>query len=172
MNDPGSRDSRRPKRSKATEDVHARLRDADAAYEADQVAPVVPLSDHEPADRYPEQHMPIAGVDAFVDTTASEDDEERSLARADYERFCEVREDVVLNYTYNTARAYWGDLDDIFWWCVHRGFDMFELTDEQMRDYDALLRRRKYSENTIRRRGVVLRHFRAALARRARSDDE
>jgi hypothetical protein len=91
------------------------------------------------AVRYPEYLMPIAG-----ETPTPSDI-----------RFAELREEICLGYAYNTARAYWGDLDDIYHWSVHRGFDILALTDRQFRQYVALLRRRKYSENTIRRRKVA-----------------
>ena len=67
-------------------------------------------------------------------------------------RFEEAREEYLLGYGYNTARAYWGDLEDLYDWCEHRGFDILELTEQQFRQYQALLRRRRYSESTIRRR--------------------
>lgn len=122
-----------------------------------------PLSDDAPADRYPENLMPIAGVDGMAGADPYEDDAETARLRQSYDRFCELREAVLIVYAYNTARAYWGDLDDLFLWCVHRRFSIFELTDAQFRQYVGLLRRRKYSENTIRRRGVAWRHFQRAL---------
>ena len=74
-----------------------------------------------------------------------------------YQRFSELREEVLLSYGYNTARAYWGDLDDVFMWAAERDKDVLALTEKEIRQYIALLRRRKYSESTIRRRVTALR---------------
>lgn len=72
--------------------------------------------------------------------------EERDL------RFAEAREAYLINFGYNTARAYWGDLEHLYDWCDERGLDIFQMTTKQFRQYQALLRRRKYSESTVRRR--------------------
>ncbi|MCW2625419.1 site-specific integrase [Mycobacterium sp.] len=80
-----------------------------------------------------------------------------SARQVDYGRFAEIRESVLLNYGQNTARAYWGDLDDVFWWAKAREKDALELSEKDVRQYVALLRRRRYSENTIRRRVTALR---------------
>lgn len=69
--------------------------------------------------------------------------------------FFDAREDLLLGYGYNTARAYWADLQDWFEWAVARDKDVLRLTDREQVQYIALLRRRKYSENTIRRRKSV-----------------
>lgn len=74
-----------------------------------------------------------------------------------WRRFFDLRESVCLNYGRNTARAYWGDLDDWFRWAIERGKDVLELNEVDQKQYYALLRRRKYSESTIRRRGTALR---------------
>lgn len=71
-----------------------------------------------------------------------------------WRRFFDLREDILLDYGYQTARAYWTDLQDIFEWAVARDKDVLALTDRELRQYCALLRRRKYSEATIRRRMV------------------
>lgn len=72
-----------------------------------------------------------------------------------WQRFYDTRESILLDYGYNTARAYYADLQDIFEWAVARKKDVLALTEEDIRRYCALLRRRKYSENTIRRRMVA-----------------
>jgi site-specific recombinase XerD len=82
-----------------------------------------------------------------------------SARQVDYGRFAEIRESVLLDYGQNTARAYWGDLDDVFWWAQAREKDVLELCVKDLRQYVALLRRRKYSESTIRRRVAALRKF-------------
>jgi site-specific recombinase XerD len=91
--------------------------------------------------RYPETLMPVA----------------RDYAADVMPDFAHMREELLLNYGYNTARAYWSDLQDIYDWAVARDFDPLDLTDRQITQYVALLRRRKYSENTIRRRLVSYR---------------
>lgn len=76
---------------------------------------------------------------------------------ARWQEFVDRRETLLLGYTYNTARAYWADLQDWFEWAVDRNKDVLALTERDKTQYVALLRRRKYSEHTIRRRLVVLR---------------
>ena len=85
-----------------------------------------------------------------------------SAALPDDERFVEALEDFLINYGYNTARAYMADLLDIYEWSQSRQLEFFELTEAALRPYLALLRRRKYSENTIRRRSTALRRFQAS----------
>jgi len=51
----------------------------------------------------------------------------------------------------------------VFWWAKRRNKDVLALTDKDVRQYVALLRRRKYSENTIRRRVTSLRKLYDAL---------
>lgn len=73
-----------------------------------------------------------------------------------WQEFLDLRESVLLDYGYNTARAYWADLQDWFEWAVERDKDVLALTEQDKKQYVALLRRRKYSESTIRRRVLVL----------------
>ncbi|MGK2348592.1 site-specific integrase [Actinomyces sp. W5033] len=80
-----------------------------------------------------------------------------------WQRFFELREDILLDYSYHTARAYWTDLQDIFEWAIQRNKDILNLTERDLTQYRALLRRRKYSENTIRRRMVTWNKFQARL---------
>ncbi|MBD8478939.1 site-specific integrase [Microbacterium sp. CFBP 8794] len=74
-----------------------------------------------------------------------------------WREFADRREALLINYGYNTARAYWADLQDWFEWAVERDKDVLALTEQDKKQYVALLRRRKYSESTIRRRLLVLR---------------
>lgn len=74
-----------------------------------------------------------------------------------WQHFFDLREQLLLDYGYNTARAYWADLQDLFEWAVARDKDVLALTDKDIRQYCALLRRREYSENTVRRRMVAWR---------------
>jgi phage integrase, N-terminal SAM-like domain len=71
-----------------------------------------------------------------------------------------TRQDAV---NYKTARAYYADLQDIFEWAVERDKDVLALEDRDLRQYCALLRRRKYSENTIRRRMVAWRKLQTRM---------
>lgn len=80
-----------------------------------------------------------------------------------WQRFFDLREALLLDYGYNTARAYWADLQDLFEWAVARHKDVLALTKEDMKQYFALLRRRKYSESTVRRRGVAARKLQALM---------
>lgn len=70
-----------------------------------------------------------------------------------------IPESVLLDYGKNTARACWGDLDDVFWWAQAREKDALKLSTKDLRQCVALLRGRKYSESTIRRRVTALRKF-------------
>lgn len=94
--------------------------------------------------RYPESEMPFACSpnDAPVDGST---------------RFLDLRESLLLNYRYNTARAYWADLQDWFDWSMQRDKDVLNLTEGDVKQYCALMRRRQYSESTIRRRMTSLR---------------
>lgn len=85
-----------------------------------------------------------------------------------WKEFADRREALLVDYGYNTARAYWADLQDWFEWAVERDKDVLALTEQDRTQYVALLRRRKYSENTIRRRVVVL----GLLYRTVASEDE
>lgn len=73
-----------------------------------------------------------------------------------WQEFADLREALLLGYGYNTARAYWADLQDWFEWAIARDKDVLGLTEIDRKQYVALLRRRKYSESTIRRRLIVL----------------
>jgi site-specific recombinase XerD len=64
---------------------------------------------------------------------------------------------MLVRHGYQTARAYRADLDDILNWAETCGLDVLALSEPDIRRYVALLRRRKYSENTIRRRMTSLR---------------
>jgi site-specific recombinase XerD len=76
---------------------------------------------------------------------------------AEWTEFADRREELLLGYGYNTARAYWADLQDWFEWSLRRGKDILALTERDKVQYVALLRRRGYSESTIRRRRTSLR---------------
>lgn len=88
-----------------------------------------------------------------------------------YQRFSELREQVLLDYGYNTARAYWSDLDSICIWALGREKDRLHLTEGDVRQYVSLLRRRKHSENTIRRHITALRKLHEPLSELTRSSE-
>lgn len=94
--------------------------------------------------RYPDHLMPFVGSQAERD-----------------EQFANAVEAFLLSYGYNTARAYRADLEDIYLWARERGLDFFQLTEAAVRQYQGRLRRRKYSESTVRRRGTSWRMFSA-----------
>lgn len=89
--------------------------------------------------------------------------EHTEAMEAQWQDFYNLRERILLEYSPNTARAYYADLQDIFEWAVARGKDVLLLTGKDIRQYCALLRRRKYSENTIRRRMVAWRKLTTVL---------
>lgn len=103
----------------------------------------------QPPPRYPESEMPVAG----------------ELPER-WRRFAELREDYLLNYGYNTARAYWGDLQHLAEWADERGLDVLALMERDIKQYVALLRRRNYSESTIRRRLTTFRGLRRTMPAR------
>lgn len=80
-------------------------------------------------------------------------------------KFVEVREDLLLDYGYDTARAYWSDLQHAYEWAAGHDKDILKLTQKDIRAYVALHRRRKYSETSIRRRVTALRLLYGLLVR-------
>jgi site-specific recombinase XerD len=99
------------------------------------------------SSRYPEHLLPIAGQ--LPET---------------YTRFADLREEYLLGYGYHTARAYWGDLQELYLWAAERGKDVLNLTQREFTQWVALHRRRGYSENTIRRRLTAARGLYTLLA--------
>ena len=63
-----------------------------------------------------------------------------------WQEFADRREALLLDYGYNTARAYWADLQDWFEWAVERDKDVLALTEKDKKQYVALLRRRRRAE--------------------------
>jgi len=88
-----------------------------------------------------------------------------------WQRFFDLREELLLDYGYNTARAYWADLQDWFEWAVARDKDVLALSERDEKQYYALLRRRGYSESTVRRRRTSLRFLLAPAQPPANSRD-
>ena len=101
----------------------------------------------------------------MVDPRYPEDLGEFTVQRAEPgEEFVRLREDFLLGFGYQTARAYWNDLQSWWEWAEPRGKDMLNLSEQDIKQYAALLRRRKYAESTIRRRMTALRGFMAHAA--------
>lgn len=82
-----------------------------------------------------------------------------------WQRFFDLREELLLDYGYNTARAYWADLQDWFEWAVERNKDVLNLTEKDKVQYCALLRRRGYAESTVRRRMTARKLLNRAASR-------
>jgi site-specific recombinase XerD len=81
------------------------------------------------------------------------------------ERFAQLREDFLLNYGYNTARAYWGDLEHLKDWCQERGLDVLDLPEQELREYLSWMSARGYSGSTTRRRETTYKLFKAHVAK-------
>lgn len=112
--------------------------------------------------RYPESRMPIAQRLLPASQAVS----------LETQRFLTLREEFLVDCGYNTARAYWADLQHLLEWAQHRGRDILALTEQDLRKYAALLRRRKYSESTIRRRHLAYRRFSALQTTASQSINE
>lgn len=76
-----------------------------------------------------------------------------------HRRFAELREEYLLGYCYNTARAYWGDLEDLFDWAEAEGLDVLELREDQIAKYLTEMIESGYSLSTVRRRRTAFRGF-------------
>ena len=86
-----------------------------------------------------------------------------------YQRFADEREDFLLDYGYNTARAYWVDLDDWLLWCVRHDSDPLGLVDSVIDAYLADLQQAGYAHSTRRRRESTLRRFRVHVRESTRA---
>jgi site-specific recombinase XerD len=87
----------------------------------------------------------------------------RSRARGElgrrHQRFATLRDEFVINLTYNTARAYASDLDHLFDWALAHNKDVLELSAADLQLYLAGLVQRPYTANTITRKRTALRGF-------------
>ena len=88
-----------------------------------------------------------------------------------YRRFAELREEFLLDFKPNTARAYWGDLEHLLDWSLQRQLDILRLSESDIKRYLTWLKRRKYSQNTIRRRMTSFRSFYALVAASGETDE-
>ena len=85
-----------------------------------------------------------------------------------YPEFAVARERFLRDYCYNTARAYWSDLDDVLWWAHERGKDPLALTEDDFKAYLRLLKRRGYAASTVRRRGTAFRGLEISVGKAER----
>lgn len=99
---------------------------------------------------YPQHLMPIAG-------SATRDADDFDLAR----------EALLVNYSYNTARAYWGDLEHWRDWCLgHQpATDPLAPSKADIVNYLAEMLAIGYSPNTVARRRGTLRRFSDVVSR-------
>jgi len=88
-----------------------------------------------------------------------------------WRRFAELREELLVDYGYNTARAYWSDLQHVAEWADERGLDVLSLSEAEIRRYVALLKRRRYGTSTVRRRVTALRLLYALMLEQGERSD-
>jgi Phage integrase, N-terminal SAM-like domain len=101
-----------------------------------------------PEDESQGGRLPDVGSQRYPEDTSPM----RAKLEERYQRFAELREDFLADYRYNTARAYWGDLDHLNDWCMERGLDILALSEQDLKKYLAWMRRRGSSGSTVRRR--------------------
>src|SRR5664280_2690868 len=94
------------------------------------------------SDRYPEDQFPIRGQLPESDSV-----------------FAALREDFLVGFRPNTARAYWADLEHLADWQAERGSTVLALTNDGLFRYLRSLTVAGYSESTIRRRVTCIRAF-------------
>jgi hypothetical protein len=82
-------------------------------------------------------------------------------------RFADAREEFLIDFGYNTARAYWGDLEHLRDWATSKDLGVLELTTWDFDRYVKCLKRNGYSPNTIRRRTTTFNAFRASVPNNA-----
>jgi site-specific recombinase XerD len=87
----------------------------------------------------------------------------RALARSDLgphdQRYAALRDEYVIGFRYQTARAYAADLDHLFAWARSAELDVVSLTVSDIERYVAALNTQKYSPNTMVRKRTALRGF-------------
>jgi site-specific recombinase XerD len=92
----------------------------------------------------------------------------RALVRSDLEprdqRYAALRDEFVIGFTYQTARAYAADLDHLFGWASAAALDVVALTSGDIERYVRDLHSQKYSANTMVRKRTALRGFYALAA--------
>jgi site-specific recombinase XerD len=87
----------------------------------------------------------------------------RSASRSDLEprdqRYAALRDEFVIGFRYQTARAYAGDLDHLFDWASAAELDVLALTAGDIERYVADLQSQAYTVNTLIRKRTALRGF-------------
>jgi site-specific recombinase XerC len=112
--------------------------------------------------RYPDYLMSVAGSShADQSPPRSGPGSCAAQSRQHYERFCAWREEMLVNYGYNTARAYWSDLEGWRDWCCDEEptVDALEPSPNDIVRYLRELIESGYSPNTVARRLTALRLF-------------
>jgi site-specific recombinase XerD len=87
----------------------------------------------------------------------------RALARSEVhprdQRYAALRDEYVIGFRYQTARAYAADLDHLFDWATADGLDVIGLTAADIERYVAALSSQQYAPNTMVRKRTALRGF-------------
>jgi site-specific recombinase XerD len=114
-------------------------------------------------------------VSTLTDVTGLRYLRSRSLERSDlaphHQRYATLRDEFVIGFRYQTARAYAADLDHLFTWTLALGLDVMDLTDRDIERYVAKLKVENFSPNTMIRKRTALRGFYSlATATQARTN--
>jgi site-specific recombinase XerD len=92
----------------------------------------------------------------------------RALSRSDLsprdQRYAALRDEFVVGFRYQTARAYAADLDHLFGWAKAAALDVVALNGGDIERYVQELYSQKYSANTMVRKRTALRGFYALAA--------
>jgi site-specific recombinase XerD len=87
----------------------------------------------------------------------------RALSRSDLsprdQRYAALRDEFVVGFRYQTARAYAADLDHLFGWAKAAALDVVALNGGDIERYVQELYSQKYSANTMVRKRTALRGF-------------
>ncbi|MEU5693069.1 site-specific integrase [Actinosynnema sp. NPDC020468] len=110
------------------------------------------------SDHFPEHGLPFRGA-----------------VEVRHERFARLRESLMFDLAEAdaataTLMAYWGDLEDLLWWCLHEEVDVLAPTTADVERYLEALRVAGYSPNTVARRVTALRRFYAHLVELGESE--
>jgi site-specific recombinase XerD len=96
---------------------------------------------------------------------------ERSDLAPEDQRFAALRDELIVNLKYNTARAYAGDLDHLHAWAAQREKQVLDLSTADLTTYLAGLISHPYTPNTIvRKRTALTGFYDLAVAKAARTD--
>jgi site-specific recombinase XerD len=84
---------------------------------------------------------------------------QRSDLALDDQRYAALRDEFVVGFRYQTARAYAADLDHLFGWAKAAKLDVLGLSVGDIERYVAELHAQEYSPNTMVRKRTALRGF-------------